>query len=861
LLVSTVYGAGDQVSWYGLDWTTVYGNAYSLDTDGDSVNDELHILTEASGTPDPTGDVSNYRGSVYHQPLSPLPEPWYLVSFQEPVEDLSVQMLFSGAGGEYLWIEVDQTGYRFLARNTLGNEYAGDYPMPPEMWGLEFHTVSFGVREGSGYIDLWFDNWKQVTIRDPAFAGSGLLQSYVQLDALSTTSSQEAVFTFFELREGYSYSNTPPVITQVEEPGSLPEGPDPAEVGVRVFFQDAEGWDSFTASVDWGDGVVEEVDEASVHWTPDYLNGGGSGWLEARHTYLGDGLYPVSVVLIDEEGGTAETSFEVEVGEAPPLVDFSWFAQPTLNGYSVTLVPQVEPYPDQLDRHEWYLDGQATPFQVSSDDQQVSLEFNDQEPHTITLKSYDSDGSHGTAQKTVEPLVLEGEVRSVSPAQPLEGELVSIEVGIVGDAAPVEAVDWWIEGEYVGQGGTTLDWVFGDDGEYVFEAALHTPQGSTLVEGTIHVLDVPLSIQVLDPQPPITADLGGVLEITWVIREPGEDGPWGYRWMDETGDVLYDYGGDPSPVPDVPIVSKLYMSIAEDTQLTLRVWGEDDQAEETLSVVVDSEPRLSLSGPTQVSVGQTAEFTAEILNPGLTYIESLTWDMAGEPRTSSISSSTIVKESMVFQSPGTYHISATLTTTLGESTTQTLTITVEGLPPEETPRSLKEWVLEELAATREEVEETVDKPKSILKSLDQAINALQKSLNPKYWESDVLLDPKKGDQVFKAERKAVDKLEHAIKKWEKEGLGGTMVATWEEIINTLVDADKMLAEANLEDAWSQAGPDPDKKILKHLDKSQEFLDKADQEEDPAKAINHYRQSWKHSQKAKDLLNKSHRGKD
>lgn len=75
-------------------------------------------------------------------------------------------------------------------------------------------------------------------------------------------------------------------------------------------------------------------------------------------------------------------------------------------------------------------------------------------------------------------------------------------------------------------------------------------------------------------------------------------------------------------------------------------------------------------------------------------------------------------------------------------------------------------------------------------------------------------------------------------------------AALEKVIGKLVTADKMLAETALNDA--KAIPDPGKKIVNEIEKSEEELAKAAKalaKGDPEKAIDHYKYAWKYAQDA------------
>ena len=116
------------------------------------------------------------------------------------------------------------------------------------------------------------------------------------------------------------------------------------------------------------------------------------------------------------------------------------------------------------------------------------------------------------------------------------------------------------------------------------------------------------------------------------------------------------------------------------------------------------------------------------------------------------------------------------------------------------------------------------------KRIGKAIEHIDHSLNPDYWEDDTHLDPKDGDKVFKEEQKAVKEL----MKVENTDVSA-------EILE-LVDIDRDLAETEINE--SPPG--------KERTKAEEELAKGDAEAAEGKydkAIEHYRKAWENAIKA------------
>ena len=79
-----------------------------------------------------------------------------------------------------------------------------------------------------------------------------------------------------------------------------------------ALFVDAGKVDTHTATIDWGDG--SPLENATVFFS------NGSGALGGTHTYADDGIYTVTVTVLDDDGDSDTESFDVTVNNVPPVV-------------------------------------------------------------------------------------------------------------------------------------------------------------------------------------------------------------------------------------------------------------------------------------------------------------------------------------------------------------------------------------------------------------------------------------------------------------------------------------------------------------------------------------------------------------
>jgi RHS repeat-associated protein len=80
---------------------------------------------------------------------------------------------------------------------------------------------------------------------------------------------------------------------------------------VRASVTDRGVIDTHRATVHWGDG-------SDPQQAPGLVQGTGWGLVQAAHTYPADGTYQVKVTIVDDDGGTATTQTELQVGAAGP---------------------------------------------------------------------------------------------------------------------------------------------------------------------------------------------------------------------------------------------------------------------------------------------------------------------------------------------------------------------------------------------------------------------------------------------------------------------------------------------------------------------------------------------------------------
>src|SRR5262249_30462717 len=157
-------------------------------------------------------------------------------------------------------------------------------------------------------------------------------------------------------------------------------------------FTDPGTQDTHTATVDWGDGTAPQ---------PAIVAGGA---VDAEHAYADDGVYTVSVRVVDNDGGAGTDTTKVTVHNLAPTVEAGPNAS-LAEGSSLALPPATYHDAGSLDTHTATVDwGDGTPPAAApavGGNVAATHVYDDNGVYTATVTVADDDGGMGSDAFTV----------------------------------------------------------------------------------------------------------------------------------------------------------------------------------------------------------------------------------------------------------------------------------------------------------------------------------------------------------------------------------------------------------------------------------------------------------------------------
>ena len=245
------------------------------------------------------------------------------------------------------------------------------------------------------------------------------------------------------------------------------------------LFVDAGVLDTHTATANWGDGSPAE--------SLTVFAAAGAGVLGGKHTYTDKGIYVVTVIVTDDDGGSALETFQVTVLNVAPSINSLSITTPINEGQSATLSGTYSD-PGISDTHELDVDWDGDnivdqTIAVTGGTFSVTHLYPDDDPtgttsDTITVHVRLRDAAGASAAAAAESLTVNNELPELTVAANQtvnQGELLNLlsignPLGTFTDAGILDThtgiVDW-------GDGSPADDVAIADLGGNGFLAASH----------------------------------------------------------------------------------------------------------------------------------------------------------------------------------------------------------------------------------------------------------------------------------------------------------------------------------------------------------------------------------------------------
>ncbi len=444
-------------------------------------------------------------------------------------------------------------------------------------------------------------------------------------------------------------------------------------VNISASFTDPGSADTFTATIDWGDG------SALVNVNP------ATSPIAANHVYADNGVYTVTVTVTDDNGGVNSDTLQVTVNNAAPAPAIVGAPTNSDEGTLISL-SVTENDPGSADTFTYLWQVSATNGQIIANGTNSTFNFtpNDNGTYTVTLTVTDDDGGMGmdTAIITVDnaaPAVNAGSDQTVN-----EGDTVNISAAFT-DPSSVDTftatIDWGDGSPLVNVNPATspiaAGHVYTDNGVFTVTVTVTDDDGGTSSDTLqVTVNNVAPAVNAGSDQ---TVNEGDTVNISPTFTDAGSS---------DTFTATIDWGDGSALVNVNPATSPIAAGhvYADNGVFTVTVTVTDDDggmSSDTLQVTVNNvAPAVNAGSDQTVNEGDTVNISAAFTDPGSgdTFTATIDWG-DGSPLVNVNPATSPIAAGHVYADNGVFTVTVTVTDDDGGVNSDTLQVTVNNVAP------------------------------------------------------------------------------------------------------------------------------------------------------------------------------------